>query len=249
MRSLIIALQFLTIFPWPKIHEVSAQQVGQSCVFFPLVGLLLGLTMLAFDSLLKSHLPPVFLSIGLVLLMIVMTRGFHLDGLADTFDGLGARGGKKEALSAMKDSHTGVFGLLAMFIVLTLKFNSFQLLRDLRPQALLLAPVLGRWAMLVLAYRSESAAEGLGRNLINCMRYKHLLVGTVIAAVSSIIIAGALAVWIALSVLAFTRGAKSYFHRRLGGLTGDICGAVAELSETATLVILASVEWHGEKFS
>jgi adenosylcobinamide-GDP ribazoletransferase len=191
----------------------------------------------------ENIFPPVILSIGLVLLMAVMTRALHLDGLGDTFDGLGARGGPKEALKAMRDSHTGIFGLTAVVAVLALKGASIDGTRELRPHALILAPVLGRWAMLLLAYKSESVAEGLGRIVVEYMNARHLCFGTAVTLVPTLVIAGTLGTEILLAVFSLAILMKIYFHRRLGGITGDHCGAVEEAAEALTFVIFAAVEW------
>src|SRR3989338_10771357 len=112
MRLFWTALRFLTVFPWPKSLKSTPEEIGRSASFFPLVGFCLGLLLALFARLLHPYLDSTFLGITLVTLMILLTRAFHLDGLGDTFDGLGAGGGAQEALRAMDDSRIGVFGLV-----------------------------------------------------------------------------------------------------------------------------------------
>lgn len=239
-----VALHFLTVFHWPGAHRATPEAIGESSALFPLIGILLGLILASCNWLLDRYVPPSILSIGLVLLMTLMTRSFHLDGLADTFDGLGAKGGQDAALQAMRDSRTGVFGVLAVVTVLSLKFKCLEIMRDSRPHALLLSPMLGRWAMLVLAYNSRSPHEGLGRIMVQYMKGRHLLWGSLFTVTLCAIVAGFLGLWLVLSVFLFACAMRGYFRRRIGGVTGDTCGAVGEMTETLSLTILALLEWH-----
>lgn len=241
MRSFLAALQFLTVFPWPRVPAPTPKEIGSSTPFFPLVGFLLGLVLVACDRILEPLLPAGVLSVALVLLLVLMTRGLHLDGLGDTFDGVGARGDREGALRAMRDSHVGVFGLLAVVIAVTLKIRAIDAMGETRVQGLLLAPILGRWAMVVLAYRSVSAREGLGRTIVDAMRGRYLTLATAMTLVGVFAFSGMVALWIAAGVLLFTLGSRSYLHRRFGGVTGDTFGAVGEVAETLTLVAFASI--------
>ena len=244
MKHFLVALHFLTIIRLPGAPQASPESIGESATLFPIVGLLLGLALVSCDWLLEACVPPAILSIALVVLIILMTRAFHLDGLADTFDGLGAKDGKQEALRAMRDSSTGVFGMLAVVIVLSLKFKCLELIRELRVPALLLSPVLGRWAMLVLAYNSTSPAEGLGRILVEHMHRRHFILGSLFTSILSVMIAGISGLWILLSAFLLTWIMRRYFHRRIGGVTGDTCGAAGEITESLILTIFALIEWN-----
>jgi adenosylcobinamide-GDP ribazoletransferase len=106
---------------------------------------------------------------------------------------------------------------------------------------LLLAPVLGRWAMVVLAYGSRSAHAGLGRIMVENVRGHHLLIATLITLALATFFSGQLGLWIAFWVSLFALASRSCFHRRLGGVTGDTFGAVGEITEALVLVVFASV--------
>ena len=240
MNSFWTALQFLTIFPWPRGVITAPEEIGRSAVFFPLVGFCLGLGLVFFDWFLSLFLAPDLLGVALVALMILLTRGLHLDGLGDTFDGLGAKGGRDGALRAMADSRVGIFGLLAVVVVLSFKFQALKVLGEHRAPALLLAPVLGRWAMLILAYGSSSAREGLGRILVDHVNRKILFWATAFTLISVSLLKARPGLWIALCVTLLTLLFRRYLQRRLGGVTGDTFGAVGEINETLALVIFAS---------
>jgi adenosylcobinamide-GDP ribazoletransferase len=233
------ALQFLTLFPWPRRVERSADEVGPSAIFFPVVGFLLGLILVLANSLLAPYASAGLSSVALVAILALLTRGLHLDGLGDTFDGLGAGGDRERMLRIMDDSHTGAFGLIAIVLALFFKIHAIESIDADRWRALVAAPVLGRWAMVLLGYRSQAAKPGLGSTLIDHLETKHVVFATFITLLlAAAILHGAgiaMMIWVAIFALA----SKKYFHRRLGGVTGDIFGAVGELSETSVLVILA----------
>src|SRR3954466_13643163 len=103
MMSFLAALQFLTIFPWPRRAARAADEIASGAAFFPLIGLLLSAILVVADFLLRRFVPPTLLAVLLVALLALLTRGLHLDGLADTFDGLGAGVARERALSIMDD--------------------------------------------------------------------------------------------------------------------------------------------------
>jgi adenosylcobinamide-GDP ribazoletransferase len=217
----------------------SPNEVGRSAIFFPVVGLILGLILMLVNFLLLAFASAGLLSVILVTLLAFMTRGLHLDGLGDTFDGLGAGGDRERVLSVMDDSHIGVFGLIAIVLVLFSKIHALESMDVDRWRALLVAPILGRWAMVLLAYRSTAAKAGLGSNLIDHLQTQHFLLATLLTLLLVAAIFRGNGVVMMAWVAVFTIVSKSYFHRRLDGVTGDVFGAVGELSETSVMVLLA----------
>lgn len=217
----------------------SADEVGRSTIFFPVIGFLLGLILVLVNFLLRPFASPGLSSVALVAILALLTRGLHLDGLGDTFDGLGAGGDRERILRVMDDSHTGAFGVIAIILLLFFKIYSIESLDNERWRALLTAPILGRWAMVLLGYRSQAAKPGLGSTLMDHLEKKHIVFATLftLLLVAAILHGAGIAmmIWVAI----FVPASKNYFHRRLGGVTGDTFGAVGELSETSVLVILA----------
>jgi adenosylcobinamide-GDP ribazoletransferase len=239
VSSFFEALQFLTLFPRPSRLEHSTDEIGRSAIFFPVIGFMLGLILVLVNFLLEPFASAGLLSVILVTLLTLATGGLHLDGVGDTFDGLGAGGDRDRVLSIMDDSHTGVYGLIAIVLVLFLKIHALESMDVDRWRALLAAPILGRWAMVLLGFQSKAAKAGLGSNLIDHLTTKHFLLATFLTLLLvAAILRGSGIVMIAW-VAVFTITSKNYFHRRLGGVTGDIFGAVGELSETSVMVLLA----------
>ena len=239
MNSFFAALQFLTIWPWPRRANRSADEVGRATIFFPVVGLLLGLFLVLVNRILESVASAGLSSVVLVTILVLLTRGLHLDGLGDTFDGLGAGGDRERILRVMDDSHTGAFGVIAIVLALFFKIQALEGIDSERWRALLAAPMLGRWAMVLLGYRAKAAKPGLGSNLIDHLKTSHLIVATLITLLLVTAISHGTGIALMIWVAVFTLASKSFFHRRLGGVTGDIFGAVGELSETSVLVFLA----------
>jgi adenosylcobinamide-GDP ribazoletransferase len=124
-------------------------------------------------------------------------------------------------------------------VVLLLKIHALEGMDLDRWRTLLAAPILGRWAMVLFAYRAKAAKDGLGSRLIDHLQTKHVLLATVLTLllvaaiwrVNGIVMMA----WVALLTIA----SQKYFHRRLGGVTGDTFGAIGELSETSVMVLLA----------
>ena len=239
MNAFFAALQFLTLFPRPRWMQHSTSEVGRSAIFFPVVGLILGLILVLVNFLLLPFASAGLLSVILVTLLAFMTRGLHLDGVGDTFDGLGAGSDRDRVLSIMDDSHTGVFGLIAIVLVLFFKIHALESIDVDRWRALLVAPILGRWAMVLLAYRSQAAKPGLGSNLIEHLQTKHFLLATLVTLLLVAAIWRRNGIVMMAWVAVFTIASKNYFYRRIGGVTGDTFGAVGELSETSVMVLLA----------
>jgi adenosylcobinamide-GDP ribazoletransferase len=229
--SFLVALTFLTILPAPRKTALSGTDFGRSTAWFPLVGLLLGAMLLAVAALSR------WLWSGLTVDILVV---LHMDGLADMADGVFGGGTRQERLAIMQDSRIGAFGVLALVAVVLLKVAFLGELADnLFTPALLVAPAVGRWAM-VLAIHSFPAARsgGMGDLIKQHSGHRELLVATATALTAAGVglgIAG-------LAVAALAAGMGLLLGRllasRLGGLTGDVYGAICELVELATLILL-----------
>lgn len=236
MRFFWTAFKFLTAFSWPKSVVITPQEIGQSTPFFPLVGLCLGFILVLLNQILEPYLESEILGVVLVSFLILLTRGQHLQGLGEIFEAIGSRG-----RDAAKSSSLGVFGFLAVMVVVMLKFRAIEVMGEVRGQGLLLAPVLSRWSMVISAYNSKSTRDGMGRILIAQVGGRHLLLATIIALILVILIGGRPALWIALWVSLLTLLGGWYLDRLPDGVRGDGVGTVGEICEAFTLVLFASL--------
>lgn len=149
MTRLLSAVAFLTILPAKAKVEPDPSKMAGTAAFFPLIGLILGAILVFVDQAAGIVLPDAPRSALVVVALAVLTGGLHLDGLADTFDGLAPGRTADERLAIMKDPRVGTFGTLAMIASLGLKYTLILSLGSVgRIEVLLAFPVLGRWAVL-----------------------------------------------------------------------------------------------------
>lgn len=241
------ALEFLTIVrvrPW---RPVSAEALAGSQAFYPAVGLLLGCALLVTDRALASLLPVGPRSAVLVGLLALLTRGLHLDGLADMFDGL--LGGRDPArrLDIMRDPRIGSFGAVALIVVLLTKWSALAALAaPVRSPALLLFPTLGRFGMVaVTAAVPYARPQGAGVGYHQAARGTPLLVAAASALVVSVVAFAAAGILLAIVAVAAALAVGWWAQRRVGGATGDVYGAACVLTEVAVLLAITMAQSKG----
>lgn len=249
LRNFITALQFLTVFTVKKDHEVRENDLARSMTFFPFVGLLIGLILVWADRALLWVFPDAIGNIFLLLLSMVITRALHIDGLADSLDGI--MGGKdpESRLAIMRDSRIGTAGVLGIVFILLIKYVCLNnLFDDYKAAALLTAPAFGRWSQMLMMFQADYGREdGLGKAFVG-----HVRLGGLIAAsagslgISAYVIVhdnrtAVLAVAIPLLIALFTVLWRWYVVRRVGGVTGDAVGAASEMNEALTLLLFVAL--------
>lgn len=248
--SLHLALGFLTTLPVPQLshEEFSAQPdlAGQAFAWYPLVGVVLGVLLGATAWLLHfSHLSPLVQAGCLLTVWILLTGGLHLDGLLDSCDALFAPVSLERRLQILKDVHTGAFGVIGLVLIVGLKWALLtQLIEQHGPalwSGLWLAPVWGRWILVWAAQRYPYARAGGTASLGGTMRQglgpRQLQVATMstlLLLIACLIVNGG-AFWSLLGPLAGLLGARWAAGKLNGGLTGDLYGALCEVTEVAVL--------------
>jgi adenosylcobinamide-GDP ribazoletransferase len=234
-----LAFSWLTVLPVGS-GQVDRRTATHAIALAPLVGLLLGLLVAA--VLQGAHgLLGGFLCVGLVALL---TRGMHLDGLADTADGLGCYGPPERALTVMKDGGVGAFAVVALIVVLGLQAVS---LGTVHWGVAILAIAAGRAAFSWCCRAGVPAArpDGLGALVAGTQPvyvpagWFFFLVFAAVPVVPGKLWAGPLAVIIAAAALVLF---VWHIRRRFGGVTGDVLGAACELTTTVILVVCALVD-------
>ncbi|KOR42104.1 cobalamin synthase [Xanthomonas oryzae] len=237
--GLLAAVGFLTRIPVPGWVFARPGAQARSLLWYPLVGVLIGAVLSALAWCLRDVAP----LLGAVLLLsswVWLTGALHIDGLADTADAwVGGMGDRMRTLAIMKDPTSGPMAVAAVVLALLLKCAALATLLPAASDAVWLAPLLARTA-LVAAFLTTPyvRAGGLGRGLVGSARaglLLSLLLGLGCAFAAGVA-RGMLACVVAGVVFVLWRRACL---RRLGGMTGDTCGALAEVSETAVLVALA----------
>jgi adenosylcobinamide-GDP ribazoletransferase len=242
-KSLTIAISFLTIFrlPCTSSQPVTPGDLARSFSWFPLVGLMLGLWMAALAYLLQNA-PPLLVAALLTALLAIATRGLHLDGLADLADGIAGGYTPERRLEIMKDSQTGPFGALALIFAVLLKTAAlYTLVPGGCWSGILLAPALSRFAMVLAAYKMPYArsVEGLAKPFLEQMDFQQLLVAFLMSATFLVFFCPKFAVFYAGIVFACAGLMRFWARRWLGGMTGDVLGALNEITETVLLAVSA----------
>ncbi|MDD5408710.1 MAG: adenosylcobinamide-GDP ribazoletransferase [Candidatus Omnitrophica bacterium] len=238
IASFFLALQFLTIIPI-RLKEAKEQRMAASLVFYPVVGLLLGLflsgvnvsvSFLNFSSLTRNVIT--------VVVLIIITGGLHLDGLSDTADAFLSGKPREKMLEIMRDSRTGVMGVLSLISVILLKIALlFSINISLQPIALMLMCSLSRWsavaAMFFFPYARQDGKAGV---FIKGMNLKIFILSSVAVVLCASIAWQVRGLIILLIVTGFSCLAGKFSTKKIGGITGDTLGAGIELTEIITLL-------------
>lgn len=245
LNDLKVSLQFLTILPSGK-KEIRKEELERSIPYFPLAGLILGLLSYIVYMILSLLLPRDLCDILVLLFLVLLTGGLHMDGLSDTLDGMGFGKDRESSLKIMRDSRIGTFGAIGLVFAILIKYLALNNIQSFYvDNILLLMPLYGRWSVLVLGYQSQYAREGdgIGRVFVEKIKKEVYLKGILTAFIASLIIFQLRGLFI-FTVLFFTVSfLKRYFEKRMGGITGDIFGAVIEFSEIAALLLTLIIQF------
>ena len=265
MRAFFIGLQFLTRISIVEQKDWCEKDFADSVRYFPLIGLVLGIIYAAFAALLLILLPQNgfllphhVVAAALLILPILLTGGLHCDGFMDTMDGLFSGRSRERMLEIMKDSRVGANGVFAFVLLMIFDWS---ILLDLLQSAwlfptLFAMPIISR-LMMVVAISAFPYARPVGMGkafkdggtksvLYGAFFYTLILVFFPGVAADFLGIipldAAGLSSWllsmtaVIFAALLFTIFFASYATRHLGGLTGDVYGAITTLTETLVLL-------------
>jgi adenosylcobinamide-GDP ribazoletransferase len=239
IRSLRAAVSFLTVLPVANADGSPGERLGRA--YFPAIGALIGLAAGAAFLIAASATTPLLGASVAVAVLAVMTGALHLDGVADSIDGLMTHGDAARRLEVMRDPRLGSYGVTAITVVLLLEVAAIASMSPVRALAgLVIAGALSRLATLaIITFVPYVRPAGLGVAAWDPRRRGlDLTVGAASAAVVCLLdwrralVALPLVALVAVSLAAVAR-------RRVGGATGDICGATAELGQLAVLLVFA----------
>lgn len=244
MHAFLIGLQFLTRIAVVKQTVWTEEDFGKSVRYFPLVGLVLGvcysgLAFLMFNLLphFGVYVPHHFAIAVLTAMPVLLTGGIHCDGFMDTMDGIFSGRSRERMLEIMKDSRVGSFGVVTFVLLMLMQYS---LMLDITSshlyKVLFIMPIIGRLMMTaVIALCPYARNEGMGKAFA---RYadRRMLAIVVIYTCILLLPAGTLSMAALVAAGSFTIYFSRYVTRVLGGLTGDVYGAVCLLSETMVLI-------------
>ena len=215
-------------------------------IYFSIVGLLLGLILTGANNLLSFlNIEQFYINVMLIILLIVLTGGIHLDGLADVCDAFLSRKDREEMLKIMRDSHIGVMGVLSLISVILLKIAFLSSISiSLKTISLFLVCALSRWSLVFAIFLFPYARKegGLGGAFAEFSDWKCLLVASMFTGAVVLSIFRQKALLLIPSVVAFVCLIAWRLSKQLGGMTGDTYGALCELTEGFCL-LLFSTKW------
>lgn len=246
-NDFLTGLQFLTRIYIVKQENWSAENFGHSVKFFPLVGFIIGgiITSIQISfsiylpTLLGFSLPHHTLVALLLTIMIGLSGGLTCDGFMDTMDGVFSGRSPERMLEIMKDSRVGANGVMAFVLLLIIKYSILlDMPSNALSDALLITPVLGKFSMVVaITVFPYARSEGIGKAFAQYTNTSTLIAAGVFTLFFTIGL-GLKAIFSLLAVLIFTLAIAKYISKVLGGLTGDVYGAINELSDVVSLFIM-----------
>lgn len=261
-----IALEFLTPLRLRRVERWDDATFASALGWYPAVGLLIGLALLGVHLALEDLLVGGPVAALILATLVVLSAGLHLDGVADTADGMALQGGRSERLGVMSAGNVGPAGVMALVVVLLVQWSALEFLVDASwltadlgrslsgergggdplPAALILAPALARWTVAPVAVLFRPARpRGLGATLRLGMWPFAAPLAALIAFGASFILFGAagLALPVVAAAAAIILAAAA--SRMIGGVTGDTYGAAIEIAQAATLVAIIAASRQG----
>ncbi len=245
MKSFLLALQFLTAIPVRVSGEVTLRQMGRAMAWFSAVGLMLGAILALADLALRALFPPTVAAALLLVIWVALTGALHLDGFLDCCDGLLAAKSPKKRLEILRDTRVGAFAVVGGVSLLLLKFTALlELPAGRRIAALLVIPALTRAAMVYAAraYPYARPGPGWGQLFREGLTWREVVVAGAVAVTAAGLALGPGGLALALCVWLMTGGIAWWVERRIPGLTGDVYGAINELTEVGALLFVLIVE-------
>ena len=252
LRAFLAALTFLTLVPAGGSRMFTQREISVSRGFYPLVGLLIGLLLVALERGATALFSQPLTAAVLLVALLVITRGLHFDGFMDVCDGLFGGYTRERRLEIMRDSHVGSFAVAGGTALLILKYGALVSLLSIpgagKAWALLAFPMLSRWSMVILLQAFPYVREaGLGSPFHGEGGKPWIAAGFALLVTAGVSIGlggiGGAAIMIGVSLPAALLGWT--MTRILGGLTGDIYGATNELAEATVLIAAVALLPYG----
>ena len=236
MRNFISTLQFITILPLGKAESFDPPKMVP---YFPLVGILLGLLVALFDSVVIRFWAPPVAALLDIMLLAVLTGAFHIDGLGDTADGLLGPRSRDKALEIMKDSRIGTMGLVAILFGLALKWGGIANLEAHRSILLIMIPAYARAGILFgMRYLPYGRSDGTGKPFFQ-KKLSLLHFWGLIFPISLSLILGLKAIWLNLAFAIIIGMILLFYKKRMGCITGDMLGAMVEITEAGLFLMIS----------
>ena len=247
VKSLRSAIAFLTILPVAPSDATDGMASARA--WFPVVGLILGCILAAVDLMMNSALsivgpnggaaPSLLPAVALTVALVVLTRALHIDGFMDCCDALFGGFDKERRLRILRDPRVGAFAVVGVVCLILLKVAAIASLpQSARPWILIVFPCLSRWSVtLAMELFPYVRSRGIGTSFLEDARKWQIFFALFVTLITAFILAGlaGLVLFVIASVIAWMVAA--WASRLLDGVTGDVYGAIIEISETTILLV------------
>jgi len=253
--GLLVATKFLTIIPLLPRREDSREEMGRSLVYYPVVGLFIGLILAGLNWLLNLFLPEQVVNGLLLVSLVIISGALHLDGFIDTCDGIAGHKPVEERWQVMRDSRVGAFGIVGVVLLLLVKYISLSSISNpLLMTILIMMPVISRWSIVYALFAYPYARpEGLGKSIKESANLRRFTIATVLTLALCIAAAWLTGIEnfyltgpvIILGTLLLIKVSAAYFSKIFAGLTGDNYGAINEIAEVGVLIIMTLLAQNG----
>lgn len=244
LESIVVAFQFLTRLYLPINVEWDTGNLRRSLMWFGLVGAFIGVILAGAMTLFnRFDLIPAVSAIIILLIWIFITGGMHIDGISDMADGFFSMRDKEKTLEIMKDSHVGAFGVITIVFLLLIKFEMLKefIIIEKNVWLLILPPTIARIAAgLVLSFYETTKKSGLGYTFHSSDPRIFWAIGFIVTLIISSILNIKSLIFIGIAILASNIMAL-WAKKKIGGLNGDIYGAIVETIEVIGMVFICAV--------
>lgn len=244
LESIVVAFQFLTRLYLPINVEWDTGNLRRSLMWFGLVGAFIGVILAGAMTLFnRFDLIPAVSAIIILIIWIFITGGMHIDGISDMADGFFSMRDKEKTLEIMKDSHIGAFGVITIVFLLLIKFEMLKefIIIEKNVCLLILPPTIARIAAgLVLSFYETTKKSGLGYTFHSSDPRIFWAIGFVVTLIISSILNIKSLIFIGIAILASNLMAL-WAKKKIGGLNGDIYGAIVETVEVIGMVFICVV--------
>lgn len=244
LESIVVAFQFLTRLYLPINVEWDTANLRRSVMWFGLVGAFIGAILAGAMTLFnRFDLIPAVAAIIILIIWIFITGGMHIDGISDMADGFFSMRDKEKTLEIMKDSHVGAFGVITIVFLLLIKFEMLKefIIIEKNEWLLILPPTIARIAAgLVLSFYETTKKSGLGYTFHSSDPRIFWAIGFIVTLIISSILNIKSLIFIGIAILASNLMAL-WAKKKIGGLNGDIYGAIVETVEVIGMVFICAV--------
>lgn len=246
MRNFLLAFQFLTILPiknslfsksfLEKELKIKDEDFGKSLLFFPAAGFFIGLVLAVFLVIFK-FLPSLPLSILILICLTVITGAIHLDGFADTCDGFFSGKSREKIMEIMRDSHLGAMGAVGLILLMALKISFIASISyEFLIRVLIMMSLFSKWCLVFTCYISRYARlHGKAENFIKFAGKKEILGASIFTLTFFLLLMKSSGLILFLFSLLPVVLVIFFAKNKIGGVTGDVLGAINEIAEVSLL--------------